>query len=119
MTRKRAVFDSGRTRADRHRVSDLPVNAGLLRMVSRTTHASGAPQVRHQLLLQSAGWLYEQAAIDRLGGPPKGFVIGVGTLQPARRLLGRPLQAEFARHELGQPSVVHQFTDLRATASIP
>jgi len=59
------------------------------------------------------------AAIDRLVGHLKSLVIGVGTLQPAGNLLGRPLKAEFACHELGQRSVLHQSTDLRATASNP
>jgi hypothetical protein len=54
VARKRTIFDCRGTLADRYRISDLPVDAGLLRMVSRTTHASGTPQVRHQLLLQRA-----------------------------------------------------------------
>jgi hypothetical protein len=74
--------------------------------------------MRHQLLLQSAACLDEQAAIDRLVGHLKGFVIRVGTLQPAGNLLRRPLEAELMRHEVGQRSVLYQLTDLRATAPI-
>ena len=48
-----------------------------------------------------------------------GFIIGVGTLEPASDLFRRPLPVELACHKVCQGSVLYQFTDLRATGPIP
>ena len=73
---------------------------------------------RYQLFLQSArAWMNRLRRLFR--GTPAGFVIGVGTLQPAGNLLRRPLKAQLMCHKVGQRSVLQKLTDLRATASIP
>src|SRR2546425_13142413 len=66
VTGYRTVFGRSWTFANRYRVNDSTVNAGLLRVVARTAHSSCAPQMRHQLLLQSPTGLNEQAAINGL-----------------------------------------------------
>src|SRR4029453_5899641 len=81
------------------------------------------PRVRRKCAISSffrapRAW-DEQAAIDRLVGHMKGFVVRVGMLQPAGDLLRRPPEAKLMCHEVGQRSVLHQFTDLRAATSVP
>ena len=68
VTGYRPVFNAGRTLADRDGVGDSAVLVRLLSVMARTAHHSGAPQMLHQLLLQGAAGLDEEAAIDCLGG---------------------------------------------------
>src|SRR5271170_2165213 len=55
------VFHAGRTLADRDGAGDSAVIVCLLGVMARTAHHSAAPQMLHQLLLQSATGLDEQA----------------------------------------------------------
>src|SRR5215471_16262301 len=66
VARYRSVFDGCWPLTDGDSVNDSTMNAGFLRVVSRTAYSSRPSQMRHQLLLQSAAGLYEQTAIDGL-----------------------------------------------------
>jgi hypothetical protein len=73
VSRERAIFDRRGTLANRYRISDLAVDAGLLRMVSRATRTSGAPQVGQRSILYKFTDLRALASIPRrlirLAGP--------------------------------------------------
>ena len=61
--RHRSILDRGRALADRHGIDNSAVIVGLLRMVARTTHGSGSPQMRLQFLLQRTPCLNVKATI--------------------------------------------------------
>src|SRR4030095_7301172 len=73
--------------ADRDGVGDSAVLVRLLSVMARTAHYSGAPQMLHQFLLQSAAGLDEEAAIDRLAGPLTAPIVWIGALEPTGNLL--------------------------------
>src|SRR5690349_20998216 len=52
VSRYRAVFNCGRTFADRYRVANPAVIICLLRVMARTAHRPGTPQMFQQFLLQ-------------------------------------------------------------------
>ena len=62
----RPIFSRGWALADRHGVNDSSVGVCLLRVVARAAHASRAPQMLQQFLLQGPTGLNEQAAVDGL-----------------------------------------------------
>ena len=66
VTRHSTIRGRRRPFADRHGTDDLPVHISLLRVMSRPTHATRAPQVLEELLLQRATRLDEEAAVDGL-----------------------------------------------------
>jgi hypothetical protein len=57
-----AVLDRSRTLADRHGIDDLAAAIGLLRPMPGPAHATRAPQVLEQLLLERTPRLDEETA---------------------------------------------------------
>ena len=88
--------------------------ARLLRGMARPAEAPLGPQMSHQLLLQHASGLHIKAAIDGLVRHLAGLVPWISPLQPARDLLGRPVQVQLRRNSVPQLSKRRQLARLRA-----
>ena len=95
VTGYRPVFNAGRTLADRDGVGDSAVMVRLHGVMARTAHHSGAPQMRHQFLLQGAAGLDEEAAIDGLVRHVTAHIVWIGALEPTGNLL-RCAKARFS-----------------------
>jgi hypothetical protein len=83
----RSIFDRRRPLADRDRAGDPAVIVGLLRVMPRAAHRTRAPQVRQQLLLQSAAGLDIQRAIDSLVRHLTARIVWMAALEPSCYLL--------------------------------
>lgn len=90
-----------------------------LRVGARATHATRAPQMLQQLLLQGAARLNEQAAVDRLVRHMKARVGRISMLEPAGDLLWRPQHPEHVLHDASQRPVLGQFAALRPKSAFP
>ena len=66
MTRSDLIANLAQLHPQRYRISNSAVIGCLLRMMARATHYSCAPQMLHQIFLQSPTGLNEEAAIDGL-----------------------------------------------------
>ena len=119
MTGYGAIVGGCRAFADRHGTDDPPVDVGLLRVMPRSAHGAGAPQVLEQLLLQCTTRLDEKAAVDRLVRHAMGLVVRIGMLEPSGDLFGRPQQPELGSHDPRQVSVAGQFAALGTQRAIP
>src|SRR6202453_1724789 len=105
MTRKSSIFHFRRPLADRESIDDLPAGLSLLAGMTRAAHVPLRPRVAHQLFLQYAPRLHEQATVNRFVGHAQTVVVGILGLQPPGNLLGRPVQDQFTRNEVPQPAV--------------
>ena len=72
---------------------------------TRPTHAALCAQMSDQLFFKHSASLNEKAAIDGFVGHARVLVVGVLIFEPARDLLGRPLQHQFTCHKLSYGTV--------------
>jgi hypothetical protein len=87
MTRDRAIFHLSRSIPDRDCIDDLATRLTLGRCRLSATHNPPTAQMNHQLLLEHAAGLNEQALVDRLVGHAHCPVVTILGCQPTRYLL--------------------------------
>lgn len=96
-----AIFHFGRTLPDRDRIHDasgLSFGGGR----PRSADPPARTKVGHQIFLERAAGLDEQAAIDRFMGHPQSLIMRILLLKPACDLLGRPALGQAPGHRLAQ-----------------
>src|SRR5439155_20631737 len=104
VTRNGPVFNFGGTLSNRNRLGNLAAQL-LAGAPARIAEAAPATQMLDELFFKHSASLDEQALVDRLMRYLHALIVGVSDLQPSRDLLGRPLEGQFTRHYLAQPTV--------------
>jgi hypothetical protein len=92
------ILGLGGTLADGDHIEDLSLPRPALCAFGETHLPFGA-QMRCQFLLEHPARLDEQTAIDGFMRYPHVWIARVLSPQPARYLLGRPLQRQLMRHQ--------------------
>ncbi|HMD12131.1 MAG TPA: hypothetical protein VKG90_07335 [Marmoricola sp.] len=118
MTGHRAVLDFSGAFADVHDPGPTATTVRKPDPVDASDHPTGA-QVCGQLLAQCTARLHEQCAVDALVRHLHLRVVGIGELEPAGDLLGRPSSLKLLGHDASQHRVDGQLACLRSGRPCP
>lgn len=88
MARHCPVLHTGWAFADGHGIDDPAMDGGLLRVVARTAHAPGTPQVLQKLFLQGTARLDKERAVDGFVGHLQILFTRGSPFEPSCDLLG-------------------------------
>src|SRR5215475_2012439 len=113
------ILDRRRPLADRDSVRDATTLICLRRCVPRAPDWPSGPQMLHQLFLQHAAGLHIKAAIDGLVRHAPRLSLWICPLQPARNLLGRPVEPQLSNNSLPQLAMHRQLARLWAPRLLP